>query len=134
MGCIFVDNGQLIVIQIGPQTNPQIIRDLFDVPSHSHSHKQQLQLQHRQFTLKPRSDLPNSTGHIPPIDRLWNIIDELRAFNYRSQSIHVLTDSASRQFETQFLIRDRTESVMELSGFLQFISQTCTQPIPEDST
>lgn len=102
-----LDNGQSFIIRIGKNVDLNKINMFFQKNNNNYF-------------------LINDINHNKYIYKLYNILQYLQSINYRYQSINVILETQNNQnnkFNTIYLIRDRTESVMSYQEFHTFLSK-----------
>lgn len=104
-----LDNGQYIYIRIG-------------------SHMKDIHPEQYPFLLQSNLSANTAKDHVFAQfhRKLWNIIRYIRSINYRFQALRMVIQNteSDKIFTTLYLVRDRTDSVMNYSEFLSFLRES----------
>jgi len=118
-GLYLLNNGQSFILYIGKDAHSNVIDTFLQKNFHQNGKQKSASF------LSLRSSEDNQY-----IAKLNDILQYLQSINYRHQSIDIISEAQKErklEFDTIYLIRDRTESVMSYDEFFAFIYKQTRQ-------
>jgi len=107
-GIYLVDNGQTFVVRIGKDADAERTQTLIEKGTHATGGR---------LSLRGAEDNDFSA-------KLSDIVEYLQSTNYRFRCTQIgAASDKDMEFQTLYMVRDRTDSVMSYSEFFQFIAK-----------